>query len=228
MKSSECSVIESPPADSDEKKFTRHFLLKRVLRIFLLIAIVWPPIAWFGARGLIVHEDVAQSDAIVVLGGSSTFVERTQFAAEIFKERHASNILLTNDGQQGGWSDADKRNPLFVERAVRELVASGVSADKIDALPQIVTSTYEEAVLLRQYAEIHGLRSILIVTSAYHSRRALWSLRTVFEGSGIEIGITSPPTGLQTPPPATWWLHVTGWQLVGGEYVKLLYYHLRY
>lgn len=212
----------------DVKQAAKSKRLKRVLRVLVLVLLIWPPLAWLAARGLIVRAELPKADAVVVLGGSSTFVERTRYAAEIFKEGRASKIILTNDGQQGGWSNADQRNPLFVERAAREMEAAGVPVERIEVLPQVVTSTYVEAVLLRQYADAHGLRSILIVTSAYHSRRALWTLRVVFEGSGVEIGIVSPPTGLQTPPPATWWLHLAGWQLVAGEYVKLAYYHVRY
>jgi uncharacterized SAM-binding protein YcdF (DUF218 family) len=212
----------------DTKHAAKSKRRKTVLRLLVLILLIWPPLAWIAARGLIVRADMQKADAVVVLGGSSTFVERTRYAAEILKEGRVSKVLLTNDGEQGGWSNSDQRNPLFIERAKRELEAAGVPVDKIEALPQVVTSTYEEAVLLRQYAEAHGLRSILVVTSAYHSRRALWILRVVFEGSGVEIGIASPSTGLQTPPPATWWLHLAGWRMVAGEYVKLGYYHLRH
>lgn len=201
---------------------------KRVLGVLFVLLLLWPPLAWLAAWGLIVRADLPKADAVVVLGGSSTFVERTRYAAEIFRGGRTSRIILTNDGQQGGWSNADKRNPFFVEHALREMEADGVPVGNIDVLPQVVESTYDEAVLLRQYAYDHGLRSMLIVTSAYHSRRAFRTLRAVFDGSGVEIGIASPSTGLQTPPPSTWWLHLSGWRLVAGEYVKLAYYKVRY
>ena len=66
----------------------------------------------------------------------------------------------------------------------------------------------------------------LIVTSAYHSRRALWSMRRASEGSGIELGIDGPPPGWQTPSPMFWWLRKRGWHVVAGEYPKLAYYRL--
>ena len=197
-------------------------------RVLVLVLLIWPPLAWFAAKSLIVRADLPKADVAVVLAGSSTYVERSQYAAQIFKEGRVSLIFISNDGQQGGWSNSDQRNPLFVERTARELEAAGVPGDKIEVLPQVVTSTFEEAVMLRQYADAHELRSILIVTSAYHSRRALWTLRSAFEGSKVELGIASPPTGLQTPPPATWWLHLSGWRLVAGEWAKLVYYHIRY
>ena len=214
--------------EADATRVVKPDRLRRALRVLILVLLIWPPFAWLASWGLIVHAALPKADVVVVLGGSSTFVERTHYAAEIFKEGRASKILLTNDGQQGGWSNADQRNPFFVERAMREVEAAGVPAEEVQALPQVVTSTYEEAVLLRQYADTHGLRSILIVTSAYHSRRAWWTLRRVFEGSGVELGIESPPAGWQTPGTATWWLHSRGWQLIAGEYVKLVYYHLHY
>ena len=44
----------------------------------------------------------------------------------------------------------------------------------------------------------------------------------------IEIGIVSPETGIQTPPPQIWWLTPKGWQFVAGEYVKSLAYWVYY
>lgn len=213
---------------SSESGTKRRRVRRRALSLLLALLIIWPPVAWGAARLLILRAELPQADAIVVLGGSSTYVERASVAARIFKEGRAPKIILTNDGQQSGWSNEERRNPFFVERAAKELETSGVPVEKIEILPQLVTSTYEEAVLLREYATAHQLRSVLIVTSAYHTRRALWTLRRAFEGSGVELGIESPPAGWQTPSPATWWLHLRGWRLVAGEYVKLVFYHLRY
>ncbi|MDQ3087259.1 MAG: YdcF family protein [Acidobacteriota bacterium] len=70
-------------------------------------------------------------------------------------------------------------------------------------------------------------KPILIVTSAYHSRRALWTFEKVFATEDVKIGIESAPTGQQTPP-FYWWLTARGWQMVAGEYVKSLYYWVCY
>ncbi len=224
----EASTPAAPARVSETKRAARAVRRKRLVRLLILLLIIWPLAAWLAARLLILHADLQQADVVVVLGGSSTYVERTRAAAQLFKEGRAPRIILTNDGQQDGWSEAEKRNPFFVERAARELEAAGVPAGNIEVLPQLVTSTYDEARLLREYSVEHRLRSVLIVTSAYHSRRALWMLRRVFEGSGIELGLESPPAGWQTPAPATWWLHAQGWRVVAGEYLKLAYYHLHY
>ena len=201
---------------------------RRVL-IFALVGLVaWSFVAWVAARALIVSDEMEHADAMVVLAGSTVYIERTRRAAELFREGRAAKIILTNDNQQSGWSNELQRNPLFIERAAEELRRAGVPQDAIEMLPQVVSSTHDEALLLRAVAEAQGLHSILIVTSAYHSRRALWTFRKVFERSGINVGLTIVPTGDETPQPATWWLHLSGWRVVAGEYLKLIYYWLYY
>ena len=199
--------------------------MRQILRITLALAILWPLLAWLAARALIVRAEVQRpADAIVVLGGSSTYIERTRRAAELFKAGDAPQVILTDDNQRGGWSSAEQRNPYFVERATAELREAGVPADRIKILPEKVSSTYKEALALRRYTAEQHLNSVLVVTSAYHSRRALWTLRQVFAGSNVKIGLEPVAPGLQTPTPTFWWLQSDGWSTVAGEYLKFCFY----
>ncbi len=200
----------------------------KILRVVLFALAAWMLLAWGLGFALVVRAPLERADALVVLSGSATYIERTQRAAELYSEGRAPKIILTSDGQQGGWSSAQQRNLLFIERAREELLRLNVPAQAIEEIPHALSNTHEEAVELRAYAARSGLRSLLIVTSAYHTRRALWTLRRVFNGSNIEIGIESPPTGQQTPRPSVWWLTPFGWRVVGGEYLKLVYYRLNY
>lgn len=200
----------------------------RWARIAGLSLVIWSVLAWVAAEALIVGSEMERADALVVLAGSSTYVERTHRAAQLFREGRAPLIILTNDNVKGGWSHAEQRNPFFVELAAAELGRAGVPAEKIEVVPGVVSSTYEEANRLREYASANKLRSILIVTSAYQSRRALWTLRRVFRGSGVEIGLDAVAPGEQAPGTATWWWYPLGWKMVGGEYVKMVYYWLHY
>lgn len=209
----------------------RQSFFERILRwgrfaLFFLIGGLL--IAWLAARGLIVRSDLARADAIVVLAGSSTYLERTHRAAQLFHEGRAPKIILTNDNLKSGWSVEQERNPLFVERAADELKLRGVPAERIEVVPGRVLSTHDEIVRIRQYASEHGLRSILVVTSAYQSRRALWTLHRVFSDSNVSIGLDAVAPGEQAPRPATWWGHRLGWELVPGEYVKMIYYRIHY
>jgi len=185
----------------------------------------WTLVAWFAARHLVVSAPLQRADAIIVLSGSACLLERTKVAGDLYSSKVASRVVLTNDNLQGTWSSAEQRNPFFYERARDNLVLIGVPQQRIEVIYQPVTSTYDEAKTVRDYAQLQGFRSILVVTSGYHSRRALWTLQRVFKGSNVQVGMQAVQTGIQTPSPLTWWLHARGWQMVAGEYVKSVYYH---
>ncbi len=207
--------------------------MRKVLRItiFFLVAIgIWLPLSWMLAEILIVEKPLKRADAILVLAGSTAYGERALRAAEIYKQGTAPRVLLTDDGEASGWSRAEQRNPLFVELARKNLIEQGVPAENIEILEPRTSGTIYEAQLLRQIAREKNYKSILLVTSAYHTRRALRTFEKIFGEDGIEteIGIEPAATGGQTPTPFLWWLSGRGWQAVAGEYVKGAYYWAYY
>ncbi len=200
----------------------------RVARVAAAVLVAWFVVAWVAARALVVPPDLGSGDAVAVMAGSAAYLERTRHAAEIYRQGRAPRVLLTDDAELGGWSSAEQRNVPFVERAADELKRRGVPAASIEFVPGYAAGTYSEAELLRRYAESRGLRSLVVVTSAYHSRRALWSLRKAFDGSGVRVGVDAVAPGDETPAPYLWWLTARGWRDVAGEYAKLVYYHAHY
>jgi uncharacterized SAM-binding protein YcdF (DUF218 family) len=192
----------------------------------VLVVAVWVILAWVAGRALIVKAEIGSADALVVLSGSSSYLERTQKAAELFRQGRAPVVLLTNDHTRGGWSQPLQTNPYFVDRATEELIKQGVPAERIRIVPGVAESTRSEALIVKDYAAAHGFRSVLIITSAFHSRRALRTFRTSFAGTGIIVGL-DPSSGLRTSA-ALWWLSPSGWRDVAGEYIKLVYYWSKY
>ena len=206
------------------KKFWR-------ISVSLVIALgVWIPLASGLANRLAVEQPLPEADAILVLSGSATYIERTQKAAELYQQGIAPRILLTSDGTRAGWSRSEERNPSFVELARASLIERGVDPNAIEILSETATGTIYEARILRKKLDETGWQKVLIVTSAYHTRRALWTFEKVLAESEkkTEIGIVSAPFGQQTPSPNSWWLSPFGWSLVAGEYVKSFYYWVYY
>ena len=195
------------------------------IAIVAMLALL-PSLAWGAARLLIVRTPAAHAEAIVVLSGSATFHERAQHAAQLYKEGRAGKIILTNDNLKSGWSEAEQRNPFYYERAKQELIQSGVPEQNIEVLMDPILGTYHEVCVIKLYCESHNIHSIVVVTSGYHSRRALFTFRKVFSGSETEVGMDPVEAGIDTPSPATWWYKSFGWQVVGQEYGKLLCYRL--
>ncbi len=201
---------------------------RKWLAAIALVSAVWVLAAPVVAKFLIVRSSPSASDAIIVLSGSAVYDERLQHAAALFHQGRARTILLTNDGLIGGWSRKLQRNPRSIERGRNFLVAAHVPAGQIVELPPQVRRTYDEAVAARAYARTHQLRSLLIVTSAYHARRALWTFNRVLAADDVSVSIDPVMPGHQSPTPELWWLRRGGWQSVAGEYPKFLYYLLAY
>jgi len=204
----------------------RHRL--RIQKIISCCILIWPFAAWAGALYLITEAPLDKADAIVVLSGSANYRERTREAAKLFFEGRSQRILITNDNAQGPWSSVDQRNLFYYERSLEELRKAGVPSQSVEVLMKPVTGTFDEAGVIRDYAQQHGWQSILIVTSAYHSRRALWVCSKVFRDTGVRIGLMTAERKEESPPPATWWLTQRGWKLVPSEYVKMVYYVINY
>jgi uncharacterized SAM-binding protein YcdF (DUF218 family) len=200
--------------------------VRRFIFTISFLFLIWS-LFWAAARFLIIDTGVTRADAIVVLSGSANYVERTRWAAALFRSGEVSNILITNDNLHGGWSSVEQRNPFFYEREQDELRASGVPEDKIKVIIEPVYSTFDEARGVRRFLEGADFRSVIVVTSPYHSRRALWSFRQAFAGSDLAVDINpvKADTGLQ---PSNWWASRRGWQEIPPEYVKLIYYWIRY
>ena len=206
---------------------TRGQVGVNIVRILLTTLALWM-LATLGATWLVIDEPMPRADALLVMAGGEVYLERVQHAAELFREGTAARILLTDDGQKHSWSRPLQRNPGSTELAIDVLQRVGVPRDRIEILPGIVHGTSDEAVAVKRYADEHPLRSLVAVTSPYHTRRTAWTLRHILRNDGIAIGIDPVPATRTTPKPATWWASLDGWRTVATEFVKLPYYWLRF
>lgn len=207
--------------------------MRRILKFgipFIIFIIAWVVIAPFLATNLIIEKPLERADAIFVLSGSGTYLERTQKAAELYQNGVAPKIILTNDGEFGSWSKTEQKNPALVELAQKNLLRNGVRAENIEVLEPQVSGTVWEAIAFAEKAKKDDLKKVLIVTSAYHTSRSLRTFEKILAERQVatEIGIVSPPPGIQSPNPRFWWLKPKGWQMVAGEYLKSAVYWLFY
>lgn len=200
----------------------------RWLKVAAAAAVVWALVAWVAARALVVEAELGRADFIVVLGGAADYEERARHAARLFREGRAPLVLLTFDGVRAGWSQEQQTNPPYVELAREELLRAGVPGAQVEVLPGLVRNTHEEAARVCEFAAARGARAVLVVTSAYHSRRALWTFRRAARGRDLAVGLSPAPVAGHGPSAAWWWLSAAGWRGVAAEYPKLIYYRVTY
>lgn len=124
---------------------------------------------------LCVDSGPAKADVIIVLGGGDDIHERVIRAAEFYNLHAAPRVLVTGAGD-------DEINR-------RILVRLGVPATNILVESQSKT-TRENAEFSEKILQAHNLHSAIIVTSWYHSRRAL----KTFEHFGPRLTFYSRPS----------------------------------
>ena len=138
---------------------------------------------------LTVDTPLSRADAIVFMAGS--FQEKAPAVATLYRDGYAPRILLANDGVFSSWSTKYNRNLHQVEWTEEELVRLGVPRSAIIKLPFYGSGTIYDALTAKRYASKNGLKSMLVVTSDYHTRRSRWSFEHVVTQYPVAIGMFS-------------------------------------
>jgi uncharacterized SAM-binding protein YcdF (DUF218 family) len=206
------------------RKPTKRFL------IFGSVLLIWVTLAAVAGNFLVVEVPIERADVIVVLSGSAEYRNRAHTAAQLFRQHVAPAILVTDDGRQGGWDQGLQRNPAYFELIKRSLESEGVPPEHIYNIPGVVDGTYEEALVITRYLSDKNIRSALLVTSGFHTRRTISVVRRAAETdrSEFNFGITCPEIDKQFSAKAFWWLRVSGWRNIPAEVIKLIYYRWEY
>lgn len=111
---------------------------------------------------------------------SPVFRRRLDAALELYEQGCVSQIVVSGGGQPGdATTEADTGLAYFSARAVPESAI---------AIEPTATSTYEA--VRRGLPEIEA-RPIVVVTDAYHGRRAAW----MFQQFGEDVDLTLVPSG---------------------------------
>jgi uncharacterized SAM-binding protein YcdF (DUF218 family) len=151
----------------------KKLVFKVALGFFLLLALLIA-VAWFFPQDfLTLDSGTVKADVIIVLGGGSH--ERPLRAAELFKENAAPRIIVTGEGD-------DEINRQL-------LIQAGVPATVIQVEGKSQT-THENAEFTIKLLRAEKIHSAILVTSWYHSRRAL----KTFEHYAPELKFYSRPS----------------------------------
>jgi uncharacterized SAM-binding protein YcdF (DUF218 family) len=164
------------------------------------------------AHFLIARDAPRVTDAVLVLAGDPGY-ERTRSGARLVLSGQARLLILTG-GEPGPGDSAE---------SLRQVALGlGVPAEAI-RMEQVSRSTRESMVAVQPILAREGIRTLAVVTSPYHQRRAAWTARRAL--SGVEI--VSRPADPAAWRPAGWWKTRSGRKIVVGEYLKTVYYVVR-
>jgi uncharacterized SAM-binding protein YcdF (DUF218 family) len=135
---------------------------------------------------LVVQDRLQPAGAIVVIGGDHK-PERMQQAARLYQQHYAPLIVVS------AGTIVQEGDQLLPEAQVMYRQARDLGLpDGALILEQASKSTYENAVYTKALCQAKGIHSILLVTSAYQSRRARRLFQDVY-GSEISVSVQPAP-----------------------------------
>src|SRR5688572_19660432 len=171
----------------------RKLLLFFILLLLVAGAVLFvlrDPLLTGIANFLMVDDAVEKADIIEVLAGSSAM--RRQKAAELFFQNVAPKIVLTKMQPVHNELELRRYGIRLLENheeAMGVLKALKVPDAAIEVVDGYNESTVDEARRIKDYALQKGVKSVIVVTSSYHSRRSRLIFRRVFKGTGIQVSL---------------------------------------
>jgi len=220
-KKKNCSGIFWMKTNSSNNEHTcKRFLFTAFYTAFIMVfLLVSTAKSWLPAIGhwFFVQTKIANADAVVVLAGGGP--ERLCHGIELFKRGLVPELWYTGDQPLETRSDF-MDSKLALNFAMRR----GIPRDKIRLLPS--TSTFEDGKAITALVKEEKIKSIIVVTSWYHTKRAMNVVRHCIPDTNISVYVSSSTNLPYTPD--NWWRDEEGLVAINNEIIKTALYWWRY
>ena len=193
--------------------------------IVIPLLLVYPYLLKKLGKFLIYEQSPQKADLIVVLNGRDT--ERSLATADLYNQGYSNLIVMARLAKQPGSDEFWKRvgvnfdGKIFFQKAIE---AMGVPEYAFKFIGNGAASTFDEALATKEFLRQNGHKSILLVTSRWHSKRAYLTFRSALKNDGTNIVIQ--PSKYDSFRPDAWWKNGNDAELVFDEYIRLIYYIL--
>jgi uncharacterized SAM-binding protein YcdF (DUF218 family) len=185
----------------------------------VVLAVFCAGVGPYAGTALVVSAPLSSPDAIVSLASHEW--ERLPAAAELARRYPRAVVVLTLPQPVNEFNCHD-----CFHRTER-LMKAGVEMERIQIVPLTERGTFGEAVATRAFVSKHNLKSVLVVTSPYHTRRSLATFRQVLEGAAVSVGVV-PASATSPARPPRWWATPYDRAYVRYEWAAVFYYWFRY
>ena len=159
-----------------------------------LLYVVRHPIMRWTAEWWVIDEPAASADAIIVLGDDNFYADRATRAAELSRQQVAPVVVASGRRLRPSAG--------FSELIEHDLIERGVPKEKIVRFAHDASDTIEESEALRKLALDRHWKSVIVVTSNYHTRRVRYIFAKVFPQQ-IAVSVASARDG--DFDPERWW-----------------------
>ncbi len=149
-----------------------------------------------------------KADAIVAVSGGDT-IARTNEAIGLYKSGWAPTLIFSG-------AAADTTGPSNA-RAMKRYAMENNIPEKDILIEEFSQTTAENAVNTSLFIRERNIERIILVTSAYHQRRANLEFHIRLGG---EVAIVNHPVARDIQWDEWWWVRPSGWGLVLSELTK--------
>lgn len=206
----------------------RRFLRKSLIRLGILLNLLAMLVAMRGPilRGvgsfLMVSDPLEKADAIYVLAGNPT--DRGREGAALLEQGWAPEAICTG-GEWSGILMVMNIQKLHCDLTRMVMMSHGADSSRIRTV-EVGSSTMEEYGAILKDAKARSHDKVIIVTSRLHTRRT----RQVFRNRMRAEGITAIIHGADDAgmDEEHWWKNEDSLLFVNQEYIKMVYYWLKY
>lgn len=160
------------------------------------------------------NDNCHSTDAIVAISGGDTKA-RTNEAIKLYKDGWAGKLIFSGAAQ-------DKSGPSNAKAMMAQAIEAGVEPSNI-LTEELAVNTQENAANTKTLIQNNNLHRIILVTSAYHQKRASLEFQ---KRAGSDLAIANHPVAHDKQWHQNWYLTPIGWWLATGELVKIIGFYV--
>lgn len=153
------------------------------------------------------------ADAIIAVSGGDT-PARTDEAVELYKNGWAGMLIFSG-------AAADKSGPSNAATMKARAITAGVP-ESVILIEERSETTRQNALRTQELLQENAINDVILVTSAYHQRRA--SLEFQQRSNGM-ITIRNHPAPVDNQWTNWWWMTPSGWYLAVSELIKIMVFY---
>lgn len=153
-------------------------------------------------------------DAIVAISGGDT-AARTNEAVGLYKNGWSDTLIFSG-------AALDKTGPSNAAAMREQAIKAGVPESAI-TVEEYGATTRENAANTQRIFQANDIKSVILVTSAYHQRRANLEFTERVQGS---VSVLNHPVAKDDQWSPSWWLTGEGWYLAFSELIKIIFFYL--
>ena len=177
-------------------------------------------------RFVVADETPVPSDAVIVLNTGVEYYPRLVEAADLYRKGLVKRVIINGNRKTDSLRELEskgfKKCCPWYENPLRILSLFGVPRNKVTCISaEDVYDTVSEAKVVGREVLGQGLHSVLIATSKYHTKRARFIWKKMYDG---KLSIRTVAAKTDPYDPGGWWKDGRQIRWVMAEYGAWIFY----